>query len=103
MAHRFVIEIFLPRYDNAGKRFGRTLHEATRSELIGCFGGVTANARAPATGLWKKDAKRPRVRDDMVVYKVIAIALDARWWQARETRDEECTCPRYVRAAGASG
>jgi hypothetical protein len=43
------------------------------------FGGLTAYARAPATGLWEEQPGRT-TRDDVVVYEVMADTLDEAWW-----------------------
>ena len=48
---RHVVEILLPLFSNAGKRFGREPFDRTRDELLDCFGGITAFTRSPAEGL----------------------------------------------------
>lgn len=60
----------------------RGLFEAVLQELTARFGGVTAYARAPATGLWRAPGRSPRraVREDIVVVEVMVARLDARWW-----------------------
>ena len=51
----------------------RAEHRRVRDELIKTYGGLTAYARAPATGYWNKEASpsAPVVRDDIVVYEVL--------------------------------
>jgi hypothetical protein len=55
------------------------LFRNVRSELLEQFGGVTVFSQAPATGLWT-DAGGETVRDDVVVYEVMTVALDRPWW-----------------------
>ena len=74
-----LVQILLPVRDNEGVAFGRELHEAVRRELTDAFGGVTAHMRAPASGLWDEGSEV--VHDDIVIYEVMADALDASWWQ----------------------
>ena len=73
-----VIEIFLPLADNEGRRFGRELYERVRKELIERFGGLTAFTRSPAEGLWTDEGET--TRDDIVIFEVMADALDRGWW-----------------------
>jgi hypothetical protein len=73
-----LVQLLVPLYDNRGKRFPRALHDQLAKELTDRFGGLTAYARAPASGLWKKGGKARR--DDIVVYEVMAPRLDAAWW-----------------------
>jgi hypothetical protein len=63
-----LVQLLLPRYD-----------EAVARELTERFGGMTAYARAPATGAWKP-APGQTVRDDIVVYEVMVETLDRGWW-----------------------
>jgi hypothetical protein len=74
-----LIQILLPVRDNEGVPFGRELHDAVRRELTDAFGGVTAYMRAPAAGLWDEGSEV--VRDDIVIYEVMAESLDDRWWR----------------------
>ena len=74
-----LVQILLPLYDPAGRRFAAGLYDEVASELTGRFGGVTAYARAPATGLWEPQPGRT-TRDDIVVYEVMVEAVDRYWW-----------------------
>ena len=76
-----LIQLFLPLHDNDGQPFPRALFDAARAELAEAFGGVTAYTRAPATGLWEDDAGRVQ-RDDVLLFEVMADALDRAWWDA---------------------
>ena len=76
-----LIQLFLPLHDNDGQPFPRALFDAARAELAEAFGGVTAYTRAPATGLWEDDAGLVQ-RDDVLLFEVMADALDRAWWDA---------------------
>lgn len=75
-----LVQILLPLYDNAGQRLARELYDAVRQELVDRFGGLTAYTRSPATGLWAEEGDEV-VRDDIVVYEVMAEKLDRAWWK----------------------
>ncbi len=74
----YLVQLLLPVQDNAGRPFGEEVLGPTRQELVDRFGGVTAHLRAPARGLWKGDAGLDR--DDIVIFEVMADALDLGWW-----------------------
>ena len=76
-----LVQILLPLFDNAGRRFGETPFEAVRDELTHRFGGVTAFMRSPATGLWKKQTGQVD-RDEVVTVEVMVDTLDHTWWRA---------------------
>jgi hypothetical protein len=50
---------------------------------IARFGGLTAFTRAPAEGIWKH-----QTRDDLVIFEIIAEAVDKPWWRAYRERLE---------------
>jgi hypothetical protein len=75
-----LVQILLPTRANDGRPFGSEPFAAVRAELTDVFGGVTAYQRAPATGLWEEGDDV--VRDDIVVYEVMAETLDRAWWRA---------------------
>lgn len=82
-----VIEIFLPLYDNEGRRLPTEQFAKLREELLDRFGGLTAFSRVPAEGLWEpEDGKRKR--DDIVIFEVMAEEVDQRWWTALRARLE---------------
>ena len=81
-----VIEIFLPLYDNDGRRFGQELYGQVREELVERFGGMTAFARSPAEGLW--ESKRGTDRDELVIFEVMDEAFDRGWWSDYRRRLE---------------
>lgn len=74
-----VIQLLLPLHDNAGQPFPPARFAQVRAELAERFGGVTAYTRAPATGLWEDDHGRLQ-RDEVVLFEVMADALDRAWW-----------------------
>ena len=76
----YLIELFLPTYDNAGKPFPKTEFDRIRQELTARFGGVTAFLRSPAVGLWADDSGEVR-RDDLAIFEVMADSLDREWWR----------------------
>jgi hypothetical protein len=73
-----LIQIFLPLYDNNGKRLPQALFKRERKYLLERFGGVTAYSQAPVKGLWK-DSNRVS-RDELVIFEVMVSKLDRRWW-----------------------
>jgi hypothetical protein len=80
----YLIEILLPIRDNEGKHFARATYKRMREELAELFGGVTAFMRSPAKGETKKGSET--VRDDIVVFEVMAETIDRKWWRRyRET------------------
>lgn len=78
--HSHLIQLLLPLQDNAGQPFPPAHYAHVRAELAERFGGVTAYARAPATGLWEDEAGCVQ-RDEVVLFEVMAEALDRAWWR----------------------
>jgi hypothetical protein len=76
----YLIQLLLPLYDNRGDAFPPERFAEVRDELVARFGGLTAHTRSPARGLWQQEHGRT-VRDDVVIYEVMAEALDERWWR----------------------
>ena len=74
-----LVEILLPVYDREGRPFAAGLYAKLREELVERFGGLTAFSRAPAEGFWEPEAGE-RSRDDIVIFEVMAAALDRDWW-----------------------
>ena len=77
MSH--LIQLLLPLYDNEARRFPKPLYDAVARELTERFGGLTAYAQSPASGLWKESGETRH--DDIVVYEVMAEELDGQWWK----------------------
>jgi hypothetical protein len=84
----FVIEIFLPLHDNLGQPFPHSVFGDIRAELAERFGGVTAFMRSPAVGIWKNEEGVPQ-RDEIVVFEVMADAVNHTWWREYRNRLEE--------------
>lgn len=73
-----LVQIFLPQYDNGGRRLAAALFARERERLIERYGGLTAYTRAPALGLWKDGAKTKR--DEIVILEVMIRSVDRKWW-----------------------
>ena len=84
-----LVQLLLPLHDGRGQRFDRALYDQVARELTQRFGGLTAYARTPATGLWQARPGETQ-RDDVVVYEVMVEQVDRDWWaryrQALEVR-----------------
>ena len=74
-----LIQLLLPVRDNAGRPFAASMYAPVRATLTERFGGLTAYTRAPAEGLWKENSGEA-TRDEVIVYEVMADALDREWW-----------------------
>ena len=75
----YLIEIFLPLYDNEGRAFEREDFARVRNELAERYGGVTAFTRAPAEGVWRAESG-DLARDELVIFEVMTKELDRDWW-----------------------
>jgi hypothetical protein len=75
-----LIQILLPVYNQQKVVFPAETFDRIRQELTEKFGGITTYSRAPATGLWKEN-RHKTVKDDILVYEVMADNLDKEWWQ----------------------
>lgn len=83
-----LVQLFLPVYANDGAPFPKAQFDTVRAELTDKFGGVTAYLRSPAVGLWE-DADGDVCRDDVILFEVMAPALDRPWWNSyRRTLEE---------------
>ena len=74
-----LVQIFLPLYDNKGKRFPRRAYATERDILVERFGGLTAYMRSPAQGLWKDGGATSR--DEIVILEVMVKRIDQAWWK----------------------
>ena len=75
-----LIQILIPVFDNAGKRFEQSLFEEVRTQLIERFGGLTAFVQSPALGLWKDAENGRTTQDAMILIEVMSDTLDHTWW-----------------------
>jgi hypothetical protein len=76
-----LVQLLLPLADPDGRRFAARFYVELARELTERFGGVTAYARAPASGLWD-DPQGGQTRDELIVMEVMVESLDAAWWTA---------------------
>ena len=83
----YLIQMLLPVRDESGNAFPRAYYDTLARDLTERFGGVTAHTRAPAAGLWEEPSGE-KVRDDVVIYEVMADTLDERWWSETRKRLE---------------
>jgi hypothetical protein len=82
------IQILLPLFNENGEEFSNKQFILLKNELTEKFGGITAYTRSPATGFWK-DTEDKTVKDDIIIYEVMADELDKTWWQAYRKRLED--------------
>ena len=75
-----LVQILLPLQGPGGRAFPRDQYARVAGELTDRFGGMTAYARAPASGLWQEEGSGATQREDIVVYEVMVDDLDANWW-----------------------
>ena len=75
----FLVQLFLPLFDNEGRRFGAAEFDRVRDELAGRFGGVTAFRRSPAEGVWREGGAESH--DRLFIFEVMAGDLDRGWWR----------------------
>lgn len=75
----YLIQFLLPLYDNQKRPYPHADYDRIFQELTGKFGGVTAYPRSPAQGAWKAGGQVQY--DDVVVFEVMADALDRAWWK----------------------
>lgn len=76
----YLVQLLLPLCDNDGHPFPQTMYLKVRDELAEQFGGITTYVRSPAEGLWK-EGKDYAVRDEIVIYEVMAGELNRTWWR----------------------
>ena len=81
------VQILLPLYNQDGEQFSSEYYSQLRVELTEEFGGITAYTRSPAKGFWKEDEGNT-VRDDIIIYEVMAETIDKNWWRLFRERLE---------------
>lgn len=82
-----LVQLLLPLCDNDGHPFPQSMYLQVRDELTEQFGGITTYVRSPAEGLWK-EGKCSTVRDEIVIYEVMATELNREWWEEFRERLE---------------
>jgi hypothetical protein len=75
-----LIQLLLPLCDNEGHPFLQSMYLKVRDELTEKFGGITTYVRSPAEGLWK-EGHSCTVRDEIVIYEIMAKELNRAWWK----------------------
>ena len=84
----YLIQIFLPLYNNTGKRFPKKNYIQVRRTLLERFGGLTVYSRAPASGLWEKKAGET-IHDEMIIFEVMTKKRSTSWWRTyRDTLEK---------------
>ena len=81
-----LVQILLPRADNAGKPFAREDFERVKQDLARRFEGVTAYLQAPAKGLWRGGEQSDE--DDIVIFEVMTDKIDLADWRGRRAELE---------------
>ncbi len=76
----FLVQVFIPLYDNEGNKFNKSHFAYTRRLLMQEFGGVTIYNRAPAEGLWQ-DENGKVSKDDIIIFEVMAKKIKKTWWK----------------------
>ena len=74
-----LVQIFLPRYADNGRRFPAAIYARERELLVERFGPLTAFTRSPVRGLWKSDGRTTK-GDDLVIFELMVRRLDHKWW-----------------------
>ena len=87
-----LVQVLLPTHRRNGAPVASEEFARVRVELTERFGGVTAYARSPATGLWKRDDAEIE-RDQVIMIEVVVEVFDREWWaryrEQLETRFEQ--------------
>jgi hypothetical protein len=82
------IQILLPLYNNEGEAIDKNVFIKIRKGLTEKFGGITVYTRAPAIGFWKENESNT-VKDEIIIYEIMAGDLDTAWWQSYRSSLEE--------------
>jgi len=83
----YLIQVFLPLFDNNKQAFDKLMYDAVRDELKNKFGGVTFYRNAPAEGLWNNNGETNY--DELVTAEVMVDAFDKAWWQTYKQQLEK--------------
>lgn len=82
-----LVQILLPRTDNAGRPFRREEYDHVKEDLARRFDGVTAYLQSPAEGLWRQGPEA--ANDEIVIFEVTVEEVHREYWRTREARLEE--------------
>lgn len=80
----YLVEIFLPLYDNDGGPIDKASFAITRDEFSSKFGGVTVHSRAPVKGVWKEAEDHKICHDDLIIFEVMSDDLNRNWWHGHK-------------------
>ena len=83
----YLVQLLLPLYDNAGRRFAKSKMNSVKSLLTRKFGGITMFKRSPAEGLSSEQGGV--VRDEIVILEVMTDKLRKSWWTSYRRRLEK--------------
>jgi hypothetical protein len=83
-----IVNIYLPRVNNAGIEFNEEIYLSIRTELIQKFGGLTQYDQVPAVGYWKENADKSINKDLVIHYEVICNKLVKKFWAELRLRLE---------------
>lgn len=81
-----LVQILLPRADNAGRPFRREEYDHAKEDLARRFDGVTAYLQLPAEGLWRQGAEA--ANDEIVIFEVMVELVDREYWRTGHSRLE---------------
>ena len=77
-----LVQLLIPLFDNAGRRFDQRTFDTLARQLGERFGGVTAFVQSPAQGVWKNRRSGRLVHDEMILAEILVEAIDHAWWAA---------------------
>ncbi|MBZ9887296.1 hypothetical protein LB559_04970 [Mesorhizobium sp. BR1-1-3] len=81
-----LVQILLPRSDNAGEPFAKEDFDRVKDELANTFNGVTAYFRTPAEGVWREGKESDM--DEIVIFEVMTEEVDLPDWRRRRAELE---------------
>ena len=77
-----LVQILLPRTDNAGRPFRQEEYDHVKKDLVRRFDGVTAYLQSPAEGLWRQGAEA--ANEEIVIFEVMVEEVDREDWRKRQ-------------------
>jgi hypothetical protein len=82
------VQLLLPLFNQENDPFPHGYFSDLKNQLTEKFGGITAYTRSPATGFWKENDDKT-VKDDIIIYEVMAPEMDKEWWHNLRKRLEK--------------
>lgn len=79
-----LVELFIPLFDQRGKRFPESKLEQLRKTLSERFGGFAEYIRTPVKGVWKQ-GDQGNV-DELLIFEVMCRELDLEFWKDYKLR-----------------